>query len=163
MAKMTSAYWSLMKLDGFFERLANAKIPNFDFAHFRYKLQDGNYRWVEQCVITGEENGLPLGMFRLYVFDIHNLMTRRIGTISDESSVISVGRDQKTGLYTSKDFFSQAEQIVKKNRDKEPRSPHRPSEELSLLLNMDKNFRLCEKVSFGTLFFVPLPLVFEKS
>ena len=112
-------YWSLMKLDGFFERLANAKIPNFDFAHFRYKLQDGNYRWVEQCVITGEENGLPLGMFRLYVFDIHNLMTRRIGTISDESSVISVGRDQKTGLYTSKDFFSQAEQIVKKNRDKE--------------------------------------------
>ena len=112
-------YWSLMKLDGFFERLANAKIPNFDFAHFRYKLQDGNYRWVEQCVITGEENGLSPGMLRLYVFDIHNLMTRRIGVISDESSVISVGRDQKTGLYTSKDFFSRAEKNVKDNRDKE--------------------------------------------
>ena len=112
-------YWSLMKLDGFFERLANAKIPNFDFAHFRYKLQDGNYRYIEQCVITGEENGLPPGLFRLYVFDIHNLMTRRIGVISDESSVISIGRDQKTGLYTSKDFFSKAEQIVRDNREKE--------------------------------------------
>ncbi len=113
------AYWTLMKFDGFFERLANAKIPNFDFAHFRFKLQDGNYRYVEQCVIAGEENGLPPGMLRLYIFDIHNLMTRRIGVISDESNLISVGRDQKTGLYTSKDFFSKAEQIVKDNRDKE--------------------------------------------
>ena len=113
------AYWTLMKFDGFFERLANAKIPNFDFAHFRFKLQDGNYRYVEQCVIAGEENGLPPGMLRLYIFDIHNLMTRRIGVISDESNLISVGRDQKTGLYTSKDFFSKAEQIVKNNRDKE--------------------------------------------
>ena len=106
-------YLSLMKIDGFFERLANAKIPNFDFAHFRYKLQDGSYRYVEQCVIAGEENGIPPGMFRMYVFDIHNLMTRRIGVVSDETNVISAGRDQITGLLTSKEFFTKAEQLVK--------------------------------------------------
>ena len=112
-------YLALMKIDGFFERLANAKIPNFALAHFRYKLQDGEYRYVEQCVIAGEENGIPPGMFRMYVFDIHNLMTRRIGIVSDESNVISVGRDQVTGLLTSKDFFAEAEKIVRNNRDKE--------------------------------------------
>ena len=112
-------YLALMKIDGFFERLASSKIPNFNFAHFRYKLQDGSYRYVEQCVIAGEENGIPPGMFRMYVFDIHNLMTRRIGIISDESNVISVGRDQVTGLLTSKAFFSAAEKIVKDNKDKQ--------------------------------------------
>ena len=106
-------YLSLMKIDGFFERLANAKIPNFAFAHFRYKLQDGSYRYVEQCVIAGEENGIPPGMFRMYVFDVHNLMTRRIGAVSDESHVISAGRDQITGLLASKEFFAKAEEIIK--------------------------------------------------
>ena len=111
-------YLSLMKIDGFFERLANAKIPNFDFAHFRYKLQDGSYRYVEQCVIAGEENGIPPGMFRMYVFDIQNLMSRRIGIVSDESNVISTGRDQITGLYASKEFYSESERILKETPDK---------------------------------------------
>ena len=113
------AYLTLMKIDGFFERLANAKIPNFDLAHFRYKKQDGEYRCVEQCVITGEENGVPPGMFRMYVFDIHNLMTRRIGVISDESTVVSKGYDSTTGLLTSKEFFARAEQMVKDDREKQ--------------------------------------------
>ena len=45
-------YMSQLEIEGFFERLKNARIPNFDFAHFRYKLQDGTYRWVEQVVIS---------------------------------------------------------------------------------------------------------------
>ena len=113
------AYLALMKIDGFFERLANARIPNFDLAHFRYKLQDGKYRYVEQCIIAGEENGIPPGMFRMYIFDIQNLMNRRIGAVADETSVISVGRDQVTGLYTSKEFFNKAEAIVREQKDKE--------------------------------------------
>ena len=117
--KDLGAYWTLMKLDGFTERLANARIPNFNFAQFRYKLQDGDYRYVEQCVITGEENGIPPGMFRIYVFDIHNMMTRKIATFNDESGVISTGRDQITGLYTSKEFFAKAEQMVKNDPEKQ--------------------------------------------
>ena len=111
-------YLSLMKKDGFFERLQNSKIPNFCFAHFRYKLQDGNYRYVEQCIITGEENGIPKGMFRLYIIDIHNLMTRRLGVISDEKGVISLGRDPVTGLLTNRDFLTKADEKIEKERDK---------------------------------------------
>ena len=112
-------YLALMKIDGLFERLANAKIPNFNFAHFRYKLQDGDYRYVEQCIIAGEENGIPPGMFRLYIIDVHNMMTRRIGSANGESTVISAGRDQLTGLFASKEFFAKAEKIVKDNPKKQ--------------------------------------------
>ena len=112
------AYLSLMKIDGFFERLSNAHIPNFDFAHFRYKLQDGQYRYVEQVVIAGEENGIPKGMFRMYVFDIQNLKSHQLGKVSNDSTVVSLGRDTITGLLTSKDFFSTADNIVKDNPEK---------------------------------------------
>lgn len=110
-------YEALMKYEGFFERLATAKIPNFDFAHFRYKLQDGSYRYVEQVIITGEENGIPEGMFRMYVFDINNLKNRQLGKISSSVQVVASGRDPMTGLLTSKDYFKEAEQIVTSKPD----------------------------------------------
>lgn len=115
----TGEYLELMKIEGFFERLANAKIPNFNFAHFRYKLQDGDYRYVEQCVIAGEENGIPPGMFRIYVIDIHNMMIRRIGASNGESALSSAGRDQLTGLYASKEFYTKAEKVIKDNPKKQ--------------------------------------------
>ena len=108
-------YMSLMKPEGFFERLENARIPNFDFAHFRYKLQDGEYRYVEQIIITGEQYGIPEGMFRMYVMDIDNLKSRQLGVVSDDSSIISVGRDAVTGLLTGKEFFNKAEAAMKKH------------------------------------------------
>ena len=111
-------YLKLMKIDGFFERLTNAHIPNFDFAHFRYKLQDGQYRYVEQVVITGEENGIPEGMFRMYVYDIQNLKSRQSGLVANDSGLISVGRDSVTGLLTGKDFLKEAEEVVKEEPNK---------------------------------------------
>ena len=102
-------YMGLMKIDGFFERLANSRIPDFDFAHFRYKLQDGSYRWVEQVVITGDQYGIPKGMFRMYVFDIHNIKSRQLGKISNKSIAVAVGRDPVTGLLSSKDFLVKAQ------------------------------------------------------
>ena len=109
------AFMGLMKPEGFFERLENARIPNFDFAHFRYKLQDGQYRYVEQVVVTGEQYGIGPGMFRVYVLDIDNLKSRQLGIVSDESNIISVGRDATTGLLTGREFFNKAEEIIKKN------------------------------------------------
>ena len=110
------AYNELMNPDGFFERLKNNNIPNFGYAHFRYRLQDGNYRFVEQVVITGEENGIPNGSFRLYVFDIHNLKTRQLGYASDDRNVISKGRDQLTNLLLEKEFLKKAKNLI----DSEP-------------------------------------------
>ena len=112
-------YQCLMKKEGFFERLKNARIPNFDIAHFRYKLQDGKYRYVEQVVIAGEEYGIPEGMFRMYVFDIENIKKRQIGNIKDESNVVSVGRDPVTGLLVSKEFFKKAEEMITSDKEKQ--------------------------------------------
>ena len=105
-------FLGLMKIEGFFERLQNSRIPNFDFAHFRYKLQNGSYRYVEQCVIAGKENGIPDGKFRMYVFDIQNFKSRLVGNVGDEKNVISVGRDSVTGLFTGKDFFRRGQEMI---------------------------------------------------
>ena len=110
-------YMDLMQIDGFFDRLKNARIPNFDFAHFRYKLQDGSYRWVEQVVIAGEEFGIPEGEFRMYVFDIHNIKSRQLGMVSDEGA-LTIGRDLFTGLYSSKEFLIKADEIIQNDKEK---------------------------------------------
>ena len=111
-------YHSFMNIDGFFERLKNASIPNFDFCHFRYKLQDGTYRYVEQVVIAGKEFDLPDNKLRIYVFDINNIKTRHLGD-AESNNVSIIGRDTITGLYSSKEFFTNAEVIATKNSDRE--------------------------------------------
>ena len=92
-------YVDLMKKEGLFERLKKKRIPNFDYARFRYKLQGGGYRYVEQCIITGEENGLKPGVLRVYVFDVHNLMIRNLGNEwNEEKRDIHDERNKMTGL-----------------------------------------------------------------
>lgn len=105
-------YVNLMNSDGIFERLKDKPIPNFDYAHFRYRLQDGEYRYVEQVIITGEENGVNEGFIRIYIFDIHNLKTRQLGYNADERNVISKGRDQVTNLLMEKEFLKKATSIM---------------------------------------------------
>ena len=51
-------FQDLMDPKHMLERLEASPLPNFRFASFRYKLQNGNYRWVEQCILTGENRGL---------------------------------------------------------------------------------------------------------
>ena len=109
-------YDNLMNPKGFFDRIKKNKIPNFDFAHFRYKLQGGDYRYVEQCVIAGEENGLRDGTFRMYVFDVHNLMVRKLGGISNDANVISQGRDAVTGVLDQKAFQVEASKLIESKK-----------------------------------------------
>ena len=111
-------YIRFMDPDRFFERLAKGRIPNFDFAHFRYRLQDGEYRYVEQCVITGEENDIPPGVFRLYVYDIHNLIVRQLGQESNLENVPNKDRDDVTGLLVEEVFFHKAQTMVNEAPDK---------------------------------------------
>lgn len=113
------SYIELMNPDGFFERLKNNEIPNFGYAHFRYRLQDGDYRYVEQVVITGVENSIQEGKARIYVFDIHNLKTRQLGRVSNESNVISKGRDTVTNLLLEKEFLKKAELLIEERPNDE--------------------------------------------
>ena len=105
-------YRKFMDPKGLLERLRNNEIPNFGCEQFRYKLQDGDYRYVEQCVITGLENGIPEGSLRLYVFDVQNYKARQLGVAGDERNVISVGRDSLTNLLLEKEFLLKAQDII---------------------------------------------------
>ena len=58
------------------ERLHNSKTKNFLYARYRYLLQNGSYRYVEQCFITGEEYGIKENIVYLFVFDIQNMVDR---------------------------------------------------------------------------------------
>lgn len=110
-------YANFMKVDGLLDRLKNCEIPNFDFEHFRYKLQDGDYRYVEQCIITGEENGIAPGIVRLYVFDIQNYKERQSGNVGNESGVISKGRDSVTNLLLEKEFLVKGQDLIASRPD----------------------------------------------
>lgn len=103
--------------DRFFQRMAKNKIPNFEFTHLRFKVHDGSYRYVEQCVICGEENGLAHGVFRLYVFDIHNLKVRQEGKQTNRESSYEHERSPLTGLFVEATFFPQAEDLVRAKKD----------------------------------------------
>ena len=95
-------------------RLKHSEIPNFDFGHFRYKLQDGSYRYIEECVIAGEENGIKEGVVRGYILDIQNLVNRNIGDIGNEKNIDIDERNQLTGLLNEKYFFEKAKAMVEK-------------------------------------------------
>ncbi len=109
----------LMNPEGMLDRLANNNpIPNFDMAQFRYRLQDGGYRWVEQIILTGKENRVEPGKVIFYVIDIENMKSREIGTIADDSGVVSKDRDHVTGLLNEKAFVNKARELMN-NRTKQ--------------------------------------------
>ena len=112
-------YKNLMNKEDLLERLSQGEIPNFLFEHFRYKLQDGSYRYVEQVLITGLENGIAPGVVRLYVFDIHNYKARQNGNSADERGLMSKGRDSVTNLLLEKEFLIKAQELIdsKQNED----------------------------------------------
>ena len=58
------------------ERQESSETPNFRFAQFRYRLSNGSWRWVEQCILSGIENGIPDNVYRFYVFDIENMLQK---------------------------------------------------------------------------------------
>ena len=105
-------YIAFMKKDGLIDRLKNGDIPNFGCEQFRYKLQDGSYRYVEQCAITGLENGIPEGIVRLYIFDIQNYRSRQTGSVGNEKAISSSGRDSNTNLLLEKSFLLKAQDFI---------------------------------------------------
>ena len=110
-------YADFMNPDNFLERIRKNSIPNFGVEQFRYKLQDGDYRYVEQVVIAGQENSIPEGCFRIYVFDVHNYVARQNGFISYDKDVISRDRDSVTNLLLEKDFFTIGQDVIDDHPD----------------------------------------------
>ena len=110
-------YDRFMNRGDLLERLRKGEIPNFLLEHFRYKLQDGDYRYVEQVLITGEENGIAPGIVRLYVFDIQNYKARQSGNVANEKGVVAKGRDSITNLLLEKEFLLNARDLIENKPD----------------------------------------------
>ena len=110
-------YKDLMNPKTMMEKIAKSPLPNFRYAQFRYKLQNGDYRYVEQCVVMGKENGLDEGIIRLYVFDIQNRKDREAGQIINDENIIVKDRDTITGLLISRAFFERAREIIEEKKD----------------------------------------------
>lgn len=97
--------------------LKNSPFRHFVFDEFRIKLKDGNYRWVEYCVVSGVENDVKDGCYKLYIFDIENLKALQQGNTvlrSDKQDRV----DALTGLYKYQPFFEEATNNVKARKDK---------------------------------------------
>ena len=91
------------------QKLQECETPYFRYAEFRYKLEDGAYRWVQQCVIGGSKYGFADDIYRIYVFDIENQKSREIGASQREAAGMGRQKDPETGLIRSNVFFDVAQ------------------------------------------------------
>ena len=107
----------LMDPNHILEKLTKSRIPNLRYKQFRFKLQNGDYRWVEQCVVTGKESGLKEGVIRAYLFDIENRKNREKGQIVNEDNFISKDRDIITGLLAPEPFFKAAKKLINAKKE----------------------------------------------
>ena len=108
-------FYDLMNPKDMLERLEKSDMPHFCYNTFRFKLQSGEYRYVEECLVTGKENGLDEGVVRFYVFDTENRNVRSSGV--SNSTLDQGAYDQITGILLSRPFFEEAKKIIKKEPD----------------------------------------------
>lgn len=99
------------------ERQEKSKTPNFRFAQFRYQLSNGSWRWVEQCILSGKENGLPDNVYRFYIFDIENQVQKEFGNSFVNDSFAEEERNALTGLLNEKHFFKKAQKIIDEQKE----------------------------------------------
>ena len=111
-------YLSLFDINTLAERLKNNKIPNFLSGIFRYKLQNGKYRYVEQILVGGEEHGFAKNIYRLYVLDVDSLISRQIGSFDSKLVEIEEERNELTGLLSGKAFITAANKLLKEGKEK---------------------------------------------
>lgn len=105
-------YDDLMNPDHILERLSSSKTPGFRFDHMRYRLSDGRYRYIEQAILAGEQYGFPPNVFRIYIFDIQNVVSRQEGYDYCDSDLVDEAIDENTGLYIQKSFVPQAQGLI---------------------------------------------------
>ena len=87
------------------QRLAESEIPGALSAQFRYRLQDGGWRWTEVCLVGDGRQGVSRGIVRFYIFDIEHQVTRLGGGAESACLANGQNRDAKTGLLSEGQFL----------------------------------------------------------
>lgn len=101
-----AAHDELMDRSTIFERLSASDTPGVISAEIRYRLKDGGYHWTREIVVGGEENGIPAGTVRVYIYDIQSMKEREIGFESARATVVADIRDELTGLRREREFIA---------------------------------------------------------
>ena len=94
------------------QRLLDSDTPGVLTEQFRYKLQDGTWRWVEQCVIGNGMHDLPEGVAYCYVYDIDSMRARELGLRSSPHYTSGNDLDKKTGLIREGAFLARIESFL---------------------------------------------------
>ena len=81
---------------------------------FRIKDEIGEWRRVEQLMVTGTEYGIPEGVIRCYIYDIQSLIDRDEGLRRGQHEE-PIRLDSMTGLLRRRDFFREAGRKLKES------------------------------------------------
>lgn len=115
-----SIFLELMQPSTIKKRLEESVTPGFIYGVFRYKLVNGDFKWVEQCVISGERFGLPEDVARFYIFDIDRQKNTAVKTKSAQPNKSDSSQiDPKTTLLNDRAFFSVAQGIIDNLKEEE--------------------------------------------
>lgn len=105
-------YAALMDPGAVLARLATGTPVGTADLHFRIRDISGEWRWVEQILVSGEENGVPAGKILCYIFDIQNVKNRESG-ISKIERRRNPSVDALTGLLRGQDFLNRAAEVMR--------------------------------------------------
>lgn len=106
-----SGYSSFMDPDTLPGRLAEADPAGVLAMQYRVRNPKGGWRWVDQIVLSGEENGVREGTCLCYIYDIQNIKDRESG-LTRVGSDRTVRLDTLTGLMRETDFFAAADRMI---------------------------------------------------
>lgn len=112
-----AVYEQMMNPDHFFERLEKSDIRNFDCAIMRFKLQSGGYRYIEQIIIAGDDFDLAPGIFRVYIYDVHNFVSRNLDQIEGILDNQFSEYDEISGLFRLDAFARHGMALLKGKPD----------------------------------------------
>ena len=110
-----ATFANLMNPTDIIDRLNSSEAKGFIFAQFRYKLQNGGWRWVEQCVIHGERFGLDEKTMRFYVFDIQHSKKFEEGLL--DPRIVTSTIDKKTNLLTDQSLYLEMQSFIDQLED----------------------------------------------
>lgn len=109
------AYASLMNPETVLSRLAQSNVvgvPGVLVNQLRFKRINGGWKWVELCIIGGEQHGFAPGVIHLYTFGIQASDVIPNTNDVDEAGAQQPYREKKTKLLVEQDFFSKAEELL---------------------------------------------------
>ena len=102
------SYLRFVDASDLLERLQHSKAPGVLIGDFRFKIRTGEWRWVQICLVSGEQHGLENGIVRLYTFDIQIQKERMARGRSSTMATTKPLHDDKTGLLWDRSFFVEA-------------------------------------------------------